>query len=346
MSSNQTPDTPIARGEARGWSHNPSLPIGVNPTFAWPPRPAAALGWIGGTWLRFTPMVIIFLCAVVGNLLLPDAERMKTLAAGWMLEIWLRNGVLITLIAGGLHLYFITLAGQGKKLKFDPRDQARSNRQFLFNSQVHENVFFSLVSGTTLITAFEVLYQWAAANGVVPSFRLSLDQPWSILGFVALLLVIPAWSSLHFYWVHRFLHWPPLYRIAHRLHHKNVNVGPWSGVSMHPIEHVLYYSSVLIHFVVPTTPLLFIYHVCYEHLSPPFSHSGFEKVVIRDRERLKAGDFFHQLHHRHFECNYGTSEMPWDVWFGSFDNGTTESRERQRARLKAAKRDAPREDAS
>ena len=80
MSSNQTPDTPIARGEARGWSHNPSLPIGVNPTFAWPPRPAAALGWIGGTWLRFTPMVIIFLCAVVGNLLLPDAERMKTLA--------------------------------------------------------------------------------------------------------------------------------------------------------------------------------------------------------------------------------------------------------------------------
>ena len=38
--------------------------------------------------------------------------------------------------------------------------------------------------------------------------------------------------------------------------------------------------------------------------------------------------------------------MPWDVWFGSFDNGTTESRERQRARLKAAKREAPREDAS
>ena len=111
---------------------------------------------------------------------------------------------------------------------------------------------------------------------------------------MALLLVIPAWSSLHFYCA-SISHWPPLYRIAHRLHHKNVNVGPWSGVSMHPIEHVLYYSSVLIHFVVPTTPLLFIYHVCYEHLSPPFSHSGFEKVVIRDRERLKAGDFFHQL---------------------------------------------------
>ena len=81
----------------------------------------------------------------------------------------------------GLHLYFITLAGQGKTLKFDPRDQARSNRQFLFNSQVHENVFFSLVSGTTLITAFEVFIngQPRTACAELPA---SLDQPWSISG--------------------------------------------------------------------------------------------------------------------------------------------------------------------
>ena len=46
------------------------------------------------------------------------------------------------------------------------------------------------------------------------------------------------------------------------------------------------------------------------------------------------GDFFHQLHHRYFECNYGTVEMPWDKWFGSFhdgsDQGTQETRERKK----------------
>ena len=46
------------------------------------------------------------------------------------------------------------------------------------------------------------------------------------------------------------------------------------------------------------------------------------------------GDFFHQLHHRYFECNYGTVEMPWDRWFGSFhdgsDQGTKETRERKK----------------
>ena len=99
---------------------------------------------------------------------------------------------------------------------------------------------------------------------------------------MALLLVIPAWSSLHFYWVHRFLHWPPLYRMPTACTTRTSTSALVRGFHA-PDEHVLYYSSVLIHFVVPTTPLLFIYHVCYEHLSPPFSHSGFEKVVIRDR---------------------------------------------------------------
>ena len=102
MSGNQTPDTPIARGEARGWSHNPNLPIGVNPAFAWPPRPAAALGWIGATWLRFTPMVILFLCAIVGNLLLPDAERSARRAANAIISARPRTPFAWRIICAGL----------------------------------------------------------------------------------------------------------------------------------------------------------------------------------------------------------------------------------------------------
>jgi sterol desaturase/sphingolipid hydroxylase (fatty acid hydroxylase superfamily) len=34
------------------------------------------------------------------------------------------------------------------------------------------------------------------------------------------------WSSGHFYFVHRLLHWPPLYRVAHALHHKNNSPQP------------------------------------------------------------------------------------------------------------------------
>jgi len=45
---------------------------------------------------------------------------------------------------------------------------------------------------------------------------------------------------------------------------------------------------------------------------------------------MALGHFHHQLHHRYFECNYGTIELPCDVWFDSFHDGTQEATERMR----------------
>ena len=64
------------------------------------------------------------------------------------------------------------------------------------------------------------------------------------------------WREFHFYWCHRMIHpWfkkgSPLksvdigqflYTHFHSLHHKSYNPGPWSGLSMHPVEHFFYYS--------------------------------------------------------------------------------------------------------
>jgi sterol desaturase/sphingolipid hydroxylase (fatty acid hydroxylase superfamily) len=128
------------------------------------------------------------------------------------------------------------------------------------------------------------------------------------------------------------LHWQPLYRLVHALHHRNINVGPWSGISMHPIEHVLYFSGVLIHFVVPSHPVHVIFHLYNLGLNPAASHSGFAGLVIGGKRRMALGDFFHQLHHRHFHCNFGTAEVPLDKWFGSFHDGTPEAGKRIRRR--------------
>jgi|TARA_B100001059_G_C17427342_1_gene376251 sterol desaturase/sphingolipid hydroxylase (fatty acid hydroxylase superfamily) len=77
-----------------------------------------------------------------------------------------------------------------------------------------------------------------------------------------------------------------------------------------------------------------MFHGYMQSIHPIFSHSGFEKLYVADKERANMGDFFHQLHHRYFECNYGTVEMPWDKWFGSFhdgsEKGTKETRERKK----------------
>lgn len=53
-----------------------------------------------------------------------------------------------------------------------------------------------------------------------------------------------------------------------------------------------------------------------------------------DPEAERSGDFFHQLHHRYFECNYGTSEVPFDKWFGTFHDGSAAATQATRAHKK------------
>ena len=39
---------------------------------------------------------------------------------------------------------------------------------------------------------------------------------------------------------------------------------------------------------------------------------------------MKGADYFHHLHHRYFECNYGNRPVPLDRLFGTFHDGTPE----------------------
>ena len=108
---------------------------------------------------------------------------------------------------------------------------ARStSARFTFGSQTKENVFWALASGVPIWTAYEVVTLWLFANGHIPWLSWSRHPVW----FIAIMLLIPLWREVHFYWVHRLIHTPFLYKTVHSLHHRNTNPGPWSGLSMHP----------------------------------------------------------------------------------------------------------------
>lgn len=324
------PDTPTP-GRPGEWSHAPALPIAVSPFFSWPPEPRRMVRWIADRWFTLGENLIIAGIAMLcWWFVQPSMAEAATLKPGWIAGIWLRNMVLMTIVAGGLHLYFHRHKRQGARLKFDPRELPRKGRMFTFDSQVLDNMFWSLASGVTVWTAYEVLIFWAMANGYAPVLTWG-ENP---VLFVALFALTPVWISFHFYWVHRALHWPPLYRLAHSLHHRNVNVGPWSGLSMHPVEHVLFFSSALIHFIVPASPVHILFHMQHQGLTAATSHTGFEGLLVKDRNRLALGTFHHQMHHRYFECNYGNLEVPWDKWFGSFHDGTQDAHARMKARRK------------
>ncbi len=309
------------------WKYHPKLPIGHSPVWAWPPKPKAAFIWLTKRWVTLsTATLFMSFSLIVFNYFQPDMETMKSLSFDWIATIYVRNLVLLLVVAGALHLFLFTFTAQGDKLKFDARPMMKNNGMYAFRDQVRDNMFWSFAGGLTAWTLLEALYFWGAANGYAPVLSFS-DAPYWIIFSVFL---ISPFRSMHFYWIHRMLHWPPLYSRVHYVHHRNINVGPWSGLSMHPGESLFYFTTVLIHFVVPSHPVIFLFHIYSHALGPAFSHAGFEKLLLKDKKLMAAGQFHHQLHHRFFECNYGTTEMPWDEWFGSFHDGSEEATERVR----------------
>jgi len=324
------------RGFADKWNHIPQVPVGVSPMFALPPNFGAILRWTLRQWLVVTERSILVVISLLSWLFFqPSLEVTATLSADWIAALYIRNLLLMVAVAGGLHLYFYSRKTQGDALRYDKRDLSDQKKIFSFKNQLADNMFWTLASGVTIWTLYEVLMFWAMGNGYAPVLYWSDNPIW----FILLFLLTPIWISFHFYWVHRWLHWPPLYRLAHVLHHRNTNVGPWSGLSMHPVEHVIFFSSILIHFILPSSPVHILFHMQHQSLTAATSHTGYEAMLIKDKKHLALGTFHHQMHHRYFDCNYGNLEMPWDKWFGSFHDGTEESHDafKQRRRALLAK---------
>eukprot|EP00483_Globobulimina_turgida_P005671 UN05681 len=140
------------------------------------------------------------------------------------------------------------------------------------------------------------------------------------------------WRHFHVYFAHRMLHpwfhrksvfkWLDigqfLYNNVHALHHKSYNPGPWNGISMHPVEHLCYYSCVWFPALfIPQHPVHFLINKFNATISPAIVHDGYDGPVGGG-----SSGYFHYLHHAHYECNYGTDMVPLDKFFGTWSDGS------------------------
>jgi sterol desaturase/sphingolipid hydroxylase (fatty acid hydroxylase superfamily) len=137
---------------------------------------------------------------------------------------------------------------------------------------------------------------------------------------------------VHFYCIHRLIHVPVLYKYIHSVHHNSVNPSPWSSLSMHPIEHLLYWSDSLIHLIVPSHPLLFLYGLQITGTGAVVGHVGFDKVEVGEDGAIDTHAYAHYLHHKHFEVNYADGTTALDKLFGTWHDGSKEGEALMQAR--------------
>ena len=298
-----------------------------NPVFDWPPNPLKIVKWVYN--YLFPWNIIYMLIAVLTVVYLQPGDVQNDHFQRRLDRLYLRAQpdladrsrqrlapvALVTQVTGLPVQVHAGLAGEGQ--------EAVSVRQPALRQHLLE-----LCQRRHHLDAYEVVTLWAYANEYIPY----LDPARHPVYFVLMLCGIQLWRLFHFYWVHRLLHWPPLYKAGHYLHHRNINIGPWSGLSMHPIEHILYFSGVLIHWIIPSHPIHAVFNGQHAALTPAQGHAGFEAIVVNGKSMLRGASYFHQLHHRYFECNYGEMDIPFDVWFGTSHNGSAEDHEAMRAK--------------
>lgn len=148
------------------------------------------------------------------------------------------------------------------------------------------------------------------------------DYGWLYYGFSwALVLLI---QDAYFYWIHRFMHWKPVYRRVHSVHHRSTNPSPFSALAFHPLEAFLeFFYFVPLIVVLPLHWSVLVGYPTFMLLANVYAHLGYE-LLPRGFARSSIGRYLltstlHNAHHKKFHYNYGFYFYWWDRWFGTLD---------------------------
>jgi sterol desaturase/sphingolipid hydroxylase (fatty acid hydroxylase superfamily) len=314
-------------------NYAPNEPAGTAPLFVFPPRPLDFIKWIPSYFLPYN--VLFFVSAFAWwNWVIPPVEVMQTLAWGWVLKLFIINSIAVFAWYFVFELQLYIRRSQGNRFKYNGKfPSEQPSDVFWFKSQNLDNFLRGFLSGVPIWTGLEVGTLWAFANGYAP--WLNFAQNPIYLGLLC--LVVPVIHEFHFFCIHRLIHTPLLYKWVHSVHHNSINPSPWSSLSMHPVEHLLYFSTILYHLVIPSNPIIALYQLHYAGFGAVPGHVGFDKVEITDETAVDSHAYIHYLHHKYFEVNYGDGLIPIDKWIGTFHDGSKEADELMKARYRAKK---------
>lgn len=192
-------------------------------------------------------------------------------------------------------------------------------QRFPENKDFKREIFHSL--STFLI--FSLVPFVLNHSSIKPYTKLYSDT--STYGIGYFLLVFPLMILVHdtyFYFTHRMMHHPRLFKYFHVVHHKSVNPSPWAAYSFNPSEALI--ESGVIYVFVFLFPIqlvhvfiflifMTIYNV-YGHLGYELYPKWFNKHWLG---RWINTSVNHNMHHQFFKGNYGLYFTFWDRVFNT-----------------------------
>lgn len=187
-------------------------------------------------------------------------------------------------------------------------------------AQIRREIGWSLASAALYgILAGLVAWGWQA-HGWTRIYERVDDYPlwWLPLSVLAFLLLHDAW----FYWTHRWMHRPRLFRLAHAVHHRSRPPTAWAAMAFHPLEALT--GAVVIPFLVLFIPIHYgalLVVLTVMTVMGVTNHMGWElfprRLVEGPAGRWLITASHHHRHHEQYGCNYGLYFRFWDRLCGT-----------------------------
>ncbi len=133
------------------------------------------------------------------------------------------------------------------------------------------------------------------------------------------LLIAMLLHETYYYWLHRWMHHPAIFKIVHKVHHESNITSPWTAFSFHPLEgllQALFLPVLLLIFpmhlyVILLQLTIMTFSSVINHLDIEIYPKGFYKHTVG---KWLIGATHHSLHHKQFKYNYGLYFTFWDKW--------------------------------
>lgn len=188
--------------------------------------------------------------------------------------------------------------------------------QKIFPKPVHyyRDVFYSVISIVIFATiAYITIGVCRPVNNIFYGSIQDFGVAYYAAGFLWMFILHDTW----FYWVHRLMHHPLLFKHVHLVHHKSTNPSPWTAYAFHPFEAILEAAIIpLIAFTLPVQRSGIMFFMLFQIVYNVYGHLGYELFTRRFLNN-KAGRWInsstaHNGHHKYFTGNYGLYTLFWD----------------------------------
>lgn len=235
--------------------------------------------------------------------------------ANFLIYILIFFGILLVryfATAGVFYAYY-------SKVKNDKISQTILSKRLPKDGQIRKEIYWSVIS-SAIFAFFGALTYWLYLEGFIKIYTdASRFGYWYLPVSLLLMMII---HETYYYWLHRAMHVPKIYKVIHKVHHSSLSSTPWTAFSFHPWESILEALIVpAILLFLPVNIYVLLFYLIFMTFSSVVNHLDIEIYPENFRKstfgKLWIDATHHHFHHKEFLTNYGLYFTFWDKLMGT-----------------------------